>query len=107
MLTPDPFEWAGQLRDYAVGVGGPSRQLSEAVAALDAAVAARGTQAAALYAKGRQHSADILADFDRKIDEATDDADKGTLTVNRKQLANYADFPISPYKEQVLSHLDE
>jgi serine/threonine-protein kinase len=105
--TPDPFEWAGQLRDYAVGVSEPSRQLTEAVAALDAAVAARGTQAAALYDKGRKHSTEILADFDRKIGEASEDAEIGTLKVKRRLLANYADFPISQYKEQVLSHLDE
>ncbi len=106
-LTPDPFEWAGQLREYAVGNGDPSRQLTAAVAALDAAVTARGAQAIALYTKGRQHSAEILADFDRKIGEATENAEIGTLKVNRKQLANYADFPISPYKDQVLAHLDE
>ena len=106
-LMPDPFEWAGQLREYAAVGGDPSRQLTVAVAALDAAVAVRGTHAAALYAKGRQHSAEILADFDRKIGEATENAEIGTLKVNRKQLANYADFPISQYKDQVLAHLDE
>ena len=53
-LTPDPFEWAGQLREYAAGVSDPSRPLNEAVAALDAAVAARGAQAVALYKKGRR-----------------------------------------------------
>ncbi len=106
-LTPDPFEWAGQLRDYAVGVSDPSRPLNEAVAALDAAVAARGAPAAALYKKGREHSAEILADFDKKIGEATEDADIGTLKVKRKLLPNYTDFPISQYKEQILAHLDE
>ena len=106
-LTPDPFEWAGQLCGYAVGVGDPSRQLTEAVAALGTAVKARGAQAEALYEKGRQHSADILADFDNKIGEATGEAESGTLRVNRKQLANYTDFPIGQYKDLVLSHLDE
>ena len=106
-LTPDPLEWAGRLCEYAVGVSEPSRQLTEAVVALDAAVAARGAHAVASYKSGRRHSADILADFDKKIGEATDDAEIGTLKVNRKQLANYADFPISQYKDQLLSHLDE
>ena len=105
--SPDPFEWAGQLREYAAGVGEPSRQFSDAVAALDAAVAARGTQAAALYAKGRQHSAEVLADFDKKIGEASDAAEGGMLRVKRRLLANYADFPMSQYKDQILSHLDE
>ena len=106
-VTPDPFEWAGQLRDYAVGVSDPSRQLNQAVAALDAAVAARGVPAVAQFKKGREHSAEILADFDKKIGDATEDADIGTLKVKRKLLANYTDFPISQYKEQILSHLDE
>ena len=106
-LTPDPYEWAGQLRDYAVGVNDPSRQLTEAVAALDAAVALHGAQAVALYGKGRQHSADILADFDKKIGDATDEADIGTLKVKRRLLPNYAEFPISQYKDQVIAHLDD
>ncbi len=106
-LTPEPFEWAGQLRDYAVGVSEPSRELTDAAAALDAAVAARGPQAVALYKKGRDHTAEILADFDKKIGEATEDADIGTLKVKRKLLANYTDFPIGQYKDQLLSHLDE
>ena len=50
--SPDPFEWAGQLREYAAGVGEPSLQLTEAIAALDAAVASQGKPAQALYEKG-------------------------------------------------------
>ena len=107
IVTPEPFAWAGQLREYAVGVSEKSRQLDEAVAALDAAVKARGAQADGLYNKGRQHTAEILADFDKKIEEASVEADKLTLGVKRKSLANYTDFPISEYKDQVLSHLDE
>ncbi len=106
-LTPDPFEWAGKLREYAAGVGDPSRQLTEETAALDAAVAARGPEAVALYNKGRQHSKEILADFDNKIAAATEEADKGTLIVKRRLLANYADFPLAQYRDQVLAHLDE
>ena len=64
-------------------------------------------QAVALYGKGRQHSADILADFDKKIGDGTDEADIGTLKVKRRLLPNYAEFPISQYKDQVLAHLDE
>ena len=86
VLTPDPYEWAGQLRDYAVGVSEPSRQLNESVALLDAAIAARGAPAVALYKKGRDHTAEILAEFDKKIGEATEDADILTLGVKRKSL---------------------
>ena len=106
-LVPDPFEWAGQLRDYAVGVSEPSRQLDEEVAKLDAAVQAQGPQADALYQTGRKHTAEILADFDKKIAEATGEADIGTAKMNRKQLTKYSVFPINQYKDQVLSHLDE
>ena len=106
-LVPEPLEWAGQLREYAAGVGDPSRQLTEAVNALDAAVAAQGEQATALYAKGRHRTAEILADFNKRIGEATEDAEIGTLKVKRKLLANYVDFPINQYKDQVLSHLED
>ena len=85
----------------------PLRQLNEAVAALDSAVKARGARADALYHKGREHSAEILADFDRKIKAAIEPADELTQGVNRKLLGNYADFPFSQYKDQLLSHLDE
>ena len=107
VVTPEPYEWAGELREYAMGQHSPSRQLTEAVAALDAAVATRGTAATALYKKGRDHSARVLADFDKKIEEAEEVADRLTLETNRKLLANYLDFPINQYKEEVLSHLDE
>ena len=98
-MTPDPFEWAGRFRDYAVGThhdpkDASWRQLDEAVGPLDAAVAARGKpRPKALYEKGRKHSAEILTDFDNKIGEATEEADIGTLKVRRKLLPNYADFP--------------
>ena len=55
-----------------------------------------GAAAVALYNKGRRHSEEILADFDKKIELAVTDADKLTLGVNRKLLANYADFPDQP-----------
>ena len=110
-LAPDPFEWAGRLREYAWGVADPppasSPQLAEEFGALDSAVAARGPAAVALYNQGRRHSHDILADFDSKIAAATEEADRLTLGVKRKQLANYAEFPLSQYKDQVLAHLDE
>ncbi len=106
-LQPDPFEWAGQLREHAKGVAESSALLDEAIAALDAAVAAQGAPAVALYEKGRKRAADILADFDKKIGEAATDEDILTLKMKRKALANYTEFPISQYKDQVLSHLDE
>jgi serine/threonine-protein kinase len=106
-LTPEPFQWAGQLRDYAWGVSDASPQLTEELAVLDAAVDAHGAAAVALYNKGRQHSQVVLANFDKKIAAASEVADRLTLETNRKQLANYADFPISPYKDQVLAHVDE
>jgi len=106
-LTPEPFEWAGQLRDYAAGVGEPSRQLNEATAALDAAVAARGPQAVARYKKGREHTAEVLADFDKRIADSADEADISALKIKRKLLANYTDFPVNQYKDQLLAHLDE
>ena len=106
-VRPNPSNGRGNSAIMPREVGDPSRQLTEEIAALDAAVAARGPQAVALYDKGRQLSAGILADFDKKIEQSTEDAEKGTLTVNRKLLANYSDFPLNPYKDQVLAHLDE
>ena len=89
---PILFHWAGQLREHAAGVGDPSRQLSEALPPLDRAVAAR-CRAAELYAKGREASAAILADFDKQMAESNDDTEKSKLRIDRK---HFPSMPTSP-----------
>jgi hypothetical protein len=101
------FQWAGQMREHAIGVADPSRQLTDAASALDAAVAAHGAQAVELYGKGRQATASVLADFDRQMAEATDEALSTKLKYDRKQLSKYVDFPLNKYVQQVLLHIDE
>ena len=101
------FSWAGQLRDHAAGVSEPSRQLGEALAALDAAVAAHGKTAVSLYEQGRKVSKDIVNDFEAKIANSSDETEISKIKIDRKQLFRYADFPLERYMRQVLLQLDE
>jgi eukaryotic-like serine/threonine-protein kinase len=101
------FRWAGQMREHAAGVGEASRQLSEALAALDAAVAAHGPAAKELYEQGRKASLAVLADFDARMAESKNETEISKLKVDRKQLSKYADFPLDQYIRQVLLQIDE
>jgi hypothetical protein len=88
-------------------VGDPSRQLSESIAALDAAIAAHGQQASELYAQGQRATAAVLADFDARMAEAKDETVVSKLKVDRKQVTKYADFPLDKYIRQVVLMLDQ
>jgi serine/threonine-protein kinase len=100
--------WAGQMREFAsVAVQDPPRLLVDAIAGLDAAVAAHGPEALELYQKGRQKSEGIAADFDRRIAAESDEATQKKLAVDRRQMSQYLDFPITRYKDYILSHLDD
>ena len=101
------FRWAGQLREHAAGVSESSRLLDAALAALDTAVVAHGQQAADLYAKGRQTSAAVLADYDKRAAETSDEAETKKIEIDRRQLFRYADFPLNEYIRQLLAHLDD
>ena len=101
------FPWTGRLREYAAGVGEPSRQLSDSLAALDAAVAVQSPEVSKLYAEGRQATAAVLADFDARMADSKDETEVSKLKVDRKQLSKYADFPLDKYIRQVLLMLDQ
>ncbi len=101
------FRWSGQLREYAADVGEPSRQLSESLSALDAAIGTHGSQAADLYARGRKASEAVWADFNARTAESKDDAEISKLKVDRKQLTKYVDFPLDGYIRQVMQQIDQ
>ena len=101
------FRWCGQLREHAAGVGESTLPLREALAGLDAAIAAHGPQAVDLYTQGRQATAAVLADFDARMADSKDETEVSKLKVDRKQLSKYADFPLDKYIRQVLLMLDQ
>jgi serine/threonine-protein kinase len=101
------FRWAGQLREHAAGMGEAALPLREALAGLDAAIAAHGRQAERLYTEGRQATAGVLADFDARMADSKDETEVSKLKIDRKQLSKYADFPMDRYIHQVLRMLDQ
>ncbi len=89
------FYLAGQLREFALG-GPPEawRPPEDAVAQLDTAVKARGERAVAWYEQGRKRTGDILAKFDREInDPDTAPAVVARKKIERRQFSRYAAFP--------------
>ena len=101
------FRWTGQLREHAAGVGESTLPLREALAGLDAAIAAHGPQAVELYDQGRRATAAVLADFDARMADSKDETEVSKLKVDRKQLSKYAEFPLDKYIRQVLLMLDQ
>ena len=69
---------------------------------MDAAVAAHGPQAAALYSQGRQATAPSARRF-----QCTDGGvegrrgDRRKLEIDRRQLPRYADFPLDKYIQKL------
>jgi serine/threonine-protein kinase len=104
------FTWIGQLREFAAVAEEPShRPADDLLAQLDAAVAEHGNEAERFYKQGRDHALEVAAKFDHEISEAQDAneiARAKLRAVDRRQLVNYAKFPLEKYVQEVLEGLD-
>lgn len=100
------LQWSGRLREFAASAPRELYAPTEAtLAKLDAAVEAHGEEAARLYEKGREHTRNVLRQFDAQI-EAGNDATQARLRVERRQVRNYAEFPYDRAAAQILAGLD-
>jgi serine/threonine-protein kinase len=100
--------WAGQAREYlASGVEEPHRLSAELLAPIDAAVAAMGSSALQSYQEGRARTKAKLAEFDRRIAAATDEAAAMKLKIDRRRLTEYIQFPFEEITQAVLAGLEE
>jgi hypothetical protein len=101
------FTWCGQLREFAADAPVENkRATANSLSSLDAAIAVQGEEAKNQYEQGRAKSRKILADFDEKIAASDDDAKKGLLSIERRRLLHYADFPFDQTLRDILAGID-
>ena len=100
--------FAGRLRDFATGAADLSRRLSKpAVAKLDALVKQINPEAEKFYQQGRNEVAVGIANFDKRIKNATSSAKVKILQLNRKRIARYTSFDFESARQTLLNGLKE
>jgi hypothetical protein len=96
----------GKLREFAATAVQPERRPSAAlIGDLDKAVAAHSPAVQKVYAEGRELARQVVAGHDRKMAEATNDGDRATVEVERRQLRHYAAFDYHAVQEDILEML--
>ena len=102
------FPWIGRLRELsALALPADRKPPAAAIAALDAAVTARGAKASELFEQGRGAAREVLADFDRRIAAATEASNINQLKFERWQLRHHASFSCEAAAQEVLTHLED
>ena len=91
----------------ALALPADRKPAAAAIAALDAAVAARDAKAGELFEQGRGAAREVLADFDRRIAAATEASSLNQLKYERWQLRHYASYSCEAAAQEVLAHLDD
>ena len=76
------------------------------IAALDAAVNTRGPEVRALFDQGRSHVRAIIADFQKKIEAASEPSDVNRLKLERAQVRNYVTYSWESAAQLAISSLD-
>jgi hypothetical protein len=99
---------AGRLREFSAGVEhqGDRRPPAAVIAALDAAVNTRGPEVRALFDQGRSHVRAIIADFQKKIEAASEPSDVNRLKLERAQVRNYVTYSWESAAQLAISSLD-
>ena len=102
------FYWVGQLREFVtVAAGDVPRPLVEAIDALDAAVVRHGLDGQRSYEEGRKKSRAVRDEFQKRIDEADNEAEAKLAGVHRKAIGQYVTFPYDQAVQRILVGLDE
>jgi eukaryotic-like serine/threonine-protein kinase len=100
--------WTGRLREFAaVAAGEQYRPPQGTLEEIDAAVARFPAKAQRLYEEGREQVRVQAAEFDKKIAAEGDKSAMLQIQVKRRQLPNYATFPLDPIAKGVLERLDQ
>jgi hypothetical protein len=99
---------AGRLREFAGGIEhAPDRRVpAAAVNALDAAVRARGPEVVALFEQGRNAARSVIADFNRKMEAATDSSEQLRIKYDRQQLRHYVTYSLESAAQQAIAMLE-
>jgi hypothetical protein len=93
-------EWVGRLRAFAAAEDPriPPTELEK----IDQAVERTSEPVRAAYQAGRNHTASVIADFQRQMDAAVDEADRLKISnIERRRLGKYASFPFEAAVERV------
>lgn len=102
------LEWAGRLREFAaIAANEQFRPPVGVLEELDAVVEKFPPRARHDYAEGRKHVEKRVAEFDKQIADEPDKSGTLKVQVSRKQLVNYATFPLDAASKSILSRLDE
>jgi serine/threonine-protein kinase len=99
---------AGRLREFSAAVDHQAdrRPPAAVIAALDAAVNSRGAEVKSLFDQGRSHVRTIIAEFQRKIDAASEPSDINRLKLERTQVRNYVTYSWESAAQLAISSLD-
>jgi len=102
------FEWVGRLREFAALAPEPAwRPAAEVLGELDAAVAKHTSEALAAYTAGRTETQKVIAEFDRRLGEASTPAAVARLRIERRQLSRYAELPFDELLDQILAGMEQ
>jgi serine/threonine protein kinase/tetratricopeptide (TPR) repeat protein len=103
------YPWVGRLREYCGAALPPDKRPTEtSLAALDAAIAAKGAAAQTLVQQGRSAVKETLAALDARIAAETDDVKRlQLLQLERPVLRRYAAWSPETAAQEVLEHLDD
>ncbi|HWC90453.1 MAG TPA: hypothetical protein VG433_12385, partial [Pirellulales bacterium] len=100
--------WAGRLREFAaIAANEQYRPPEGAFEELDAMAEKFPPDEAEAYAAGRKHVRDQARELDKQIAAEPDKSAMLKLQVSRRQLVNYATFPLDAAAKNILAHLDE
>lgn len=106
--TTEIIQWAGRLREFAAdAVEDNLRVPKAALEKLDAAVASLGAESQQLYERGRAGTRKGIEGFDKGIANATDEATRAKIRVERRQLPRYTSFPFNEAAQKILAGLNQ
>ncbi len=106
--TTAMLQWVGQLREFATGAVEDNLQAPKAVLdKLDATVTALGAESRQFYEQGRARTRSGIEGFDKGITNATDEATRAKIRVERRQLSRYSSFPFDKAVQKILDGLDQ
>jgi eukaryotic-like serine/threonine-protein kinase len=106
------FIWTGQLREFCATAALADRTVAkdDSLKDLDQAVAERGADTKQLYQQGRDLTKSKMAEFDKKIEDAKENADTAKMDqfrIDRRLPARYAAFPWDEAFKRVVDGLDD
>jgi hypothetical protein len=100
--------WTGRMREFASTVAPEQRRPPQALfEQIDDAAKQLPVATRAAYEQGRQHVRKVAAEFDKQADDAPDKQEQLAIQTKRRQLTNYAVFPIDTSARKVVEGMQK